>query len=418
MKKIYYASFLFSVILLTGCNIIQSNVELMKPPQLDKKRASLKNTIDTLLPIDATLITPLQTQSNNTITLIDLDDDKYDEGVVFYTEKEQSEILIGLILKQNNNDWAVVDQIELNGEYIEELTFFDLTNNGHPEVIISTTSENGYSEKQMSIFQYNEGMLKEILNTPLYTYVIDDLDQDNQLDFIVVKYELESTNPYVVPVLSLYNFQNNQPIVLDELRLNSTLGFYNVINGFVTDSKKGVLLDYSLGPNSYSTEIITVENNTLQQAFNDQYRFYKFNMINSEDTNHDGILEIAEERVPAFYEDIHYRMIPYITTYFEWDGLTSLSLVNERYYNYENGFYFEIPSEWDSDFTLLQGDISSRITFIKASNGEKLFDITISPISEAQQAKEEFMLARTKTRVFYTSFFDKTLQKHFKLIHY
>ncbi|MGM7684145.1 hypothetical protein ACSVDA_18595 [Cytobacillus sp. Hm23] len=418
MKKIYYASFLFSVILLTGCNIIQSNVELMKPPQLDKKRASLKNTIDTLLPIDATLITPLQTQSNNTITLIDLDDDKYDEGVVFYTEKEQPETLIGLILKQNNNDWAVVDQIELNGQYIEELTFFDLTNNGHPEVIISTTSENGYSEKQMSIFQYNEGMLKEILNTPLYTYVIDDLDQDNQLDFIVVKYELESTNPYVVPVLSLYNFQNNQPIVLDELRLNSTLGFYNVINGFVTDSKKGVLLDYSLGPNSYSTEIITVENNTLQQAFNDQYRFYKFNMINSEDTNHDGILEIAEERVPAFYEDIHYRMIPYITTYFEWDGLTSLSLVNERYYNYENGFYFEIPSEWDSDFTLLQGDISSRITFIKASNGEKLFDITISPISEAQQAKEEFMLARTKTRVFYTSFFDKTLQKHFKLIHY
>ncbi|WP_214483573.1 hypothetical protein [Bacillus sp. SM2101] len=418
MKKFYYASFLFSVFLLAGCNIIQSNVELMKPPQLDKKRASLKSTIDALLPIDATLITPLQTQSNNTITLIDLDDDKYDEGVVFYTEKEQSETLIGLILKQNNNDWAVVDQIELNGQYIEELTFFDLTNNGHPEVIISSTSENGYSEKQMSIFQYNEGMLKEILNTPLYTYVIDDLDQDNQLDFIVVKYELESTNPYVVPILSLYNFQDNQPIVLDELRLNSTLGFYNVINGFVTESKKGVLLDYSLGPNSYSTEIITVENNTLQQAFNDQFRFYKFNMINSEDTNHDGILEIAEERVPAFYEDIHYRMIPYITTYYEWDGLTSLSLVNERYYNYENGFYFEIPSEWDSDFTLLQGDISSRITFIKASNGEKLFDITISPISEAQQAKEEFMLARTKTRVFYTSFFDKTLQKHFKLIHF
>ncbi|MDX8366856.1 hypothetical protein [Cytobacillus sp. IB215665] len=415
--KMFFLSFLFSAILLTGCDIIQPNVELMKPPQLDSKKASLKNYVDSLLSEGDTLISTTESGDFNTITLVDLDKDGNDEAVVIYQTEQDKQHLISLIFKETDEGWEVLDKINFNGVYLTNLDFADITNDGFPEMIIGSSVEypRFSREKEFNLFKLNNGKMMNIYTDKLANIVIDDLDQDGIVDFVTIYHDEDISS-----VLTLYHYEDEHFVSIDSISLPFEGSYYNVVSGLVTPTQKGILLDVGLGSRSASTNIIAVENQTLrnklQRSYTEPDPLWKDYHVESGDINNDGIMEIATLRIPAGYENNSYATIPYITRFYQWDGKTDLIFINERFYSYSNGFYFDIPTDWEQNYTLHLSDDDSQITFITINENEPLFDIFISPISDAEELPNKIEIARTNTRVYYTNFDDETLLQHFNVL--
>lgn len=130
---------LITLVLIGGCGIPVTPIDMIKPPiaegsiQRDKISIELIN----LLPVEVQLIAPLHGRESNDISFGDMDGDGINEAVVVYEEnKATGKMLKAALFKQHNEKWRIISQVEGFGYGLEYAGFPDLDHDGRSELVL------------------------------------------------------------------------------------------------------------------------------------------------------------------------------------------------------------------------------------------------------------------------------------------
>ncbi|MCI1113916.1 hypothetical protein MOQ26_23180, partial [Stenotrophomonas maltophilia] len=94
-------------------------------------------------------------------------------------------------------------------------------------------------------------------------------------------------------------------------------------------------IEAGLGAHSASTDLLLWDNgqlrNPLKKSEGEMDLTFKPYSLYSEDINGDGIIEIGVSTQPPGTDDLSMAEIPWISSYFQWDGKTGIRHVEDHY---------------------------------------------------------------------------------------
>ncbi|MFS1513900.1 VCBS repeat-containing protein [Chengkuizengella sp. SCS-71B] len=407
MKKLYIIMILS--FLISGCEVLKKNESLMTPPQ---PVSLINEAIKFFIPSDAAILEAVTGEYQSSYSLIDLDGDGLLEAITFYTG-DQENYVQGLVLKETNGEWDIVQTFEGEGNALYELDFVDVTNDGLLDIIAGFfVEDNFYLNKGLAIYQYDVNKISRLFNTSYTNKVIDDLNGDGIIDVTIFLLE----ENHISYEASVYNFINHEMKFIDALSLNPKILGAIPKSGYVARDHRGIVVDNLYGAHSAYTNILLFDGLKLESVFDDEdLPNYKATMLDSEDINNDEIIEIGIPRIPAGFEDDGHAYTPYIHSFYQWDGETGLKFVQERYDNYEYGYRFDFP--WSNQNVTIVSNLDFKeIKFINTVDQSLLFDVYVIPVSEEEKLKGKIELMRTDTYVYCTTIDDEQLQRNFHLL--
>jgi hypothetical protein len=357
MKRIIIC-FLATLISITssGCTSSRTPEQLINKPIYNKKQEELYKNINQILPPKASLILPSNSSEVGTINKVDLNNDGIKEVIAFEKKEEsysENNEIGFMILNEEKQSYKVVDSILEKGTRLEYANFYDLNNDGTKEIILIWSIADTINTK-MSIYNFNQNEIEkiynlnhnwlpeEVKNYPM-KIKIGHLDNDNIVDIVLFNYNGITYDMYA----SLCNFDTKLNLV-DNIKLKSNYDISEsyITLGSVSSTKKGIMLDIPLTPDSYYTQIIYKKEDKLEKVFDDYYAAtYKSYYISSQDINNNDVLDI-----PVVTEKNNYRIKNSSTvTWYEWNNKNNennenLRFTSQIYYNYNYNIEFRIPS--------------------------------------------------------------------------
>lgn len=352
---------LFVGYLNVGCTSTESPEQLIERPVYDHDKRSIydniKRELDKSASKSASMTLPKNSSEVSSINNIDLDNDGTEELVVFEkiedVNKNTSEVGLIILNKVNEESYSVKSDYKIEGNSIEYANFYDLDNDGTNEIILATKTDTKTTleilkledKKIISLNKYNPTWIS---NKSGYTDIkikIGDLNNDNIKDIVIANYNPNTGNMAV----SLTYFDKYIKLV-DFKMFTDVKSLENVYIDIhkVHPEKNGIVVDTRSfkEKDSYVTQILYLEDNSLKKAFNeDNSKVKKPYYIPVEDINGDGIVEIPVVDTSAKgYRTKNSANI----RWHDWNGSSdefmNLIFVSQIYYNYKNNFKILIPN--------------------------------------------------------------------------
>jgi hypothetical protein len=364
------------ILLISGCDMQKNPSELMRAPVLSSDLNQLYNAITSHLPEGARIFIPLNSQSPVAIEKIDIDSDGVMEAYATYKVQKKYETNLGvMILKQSDNGWVKLDQVEFQGTEIDFIRFEDLAKDGNLELLFGSI-EVYDSDKKMYLYSLENQTLSQIDQLPYGEVEVGNLNEDQLAEIIILR-----NNRYEMTAeASVYNYDGKSLIQLDTLPLDGTInGFSDVKIGKASSTQNGVFIEVGVGAHSAYSILLTMEDNKLKDVFKtskpggNQITFTAHSVF-SKDINQDGIIEIPllEELTP----DASYAEMAFRTVWNRWDGNAGLVPVYYTYEDYDAGFSFDIPDSWKSNLQVERNYETGETTFYYVNKaGKKLAEL-------------------------------------------
>ncbi|WP_217585929.1 hypothetical protein [Lentibacillus saliphilus] len=408
LKRLF---FIGAFITLGGCSVFHANTDLMSPPQLSVAKEEIRQAISLYLPENVELQMPLNHQDGSPIELVDLNGDEEDEAVVFYKSQGQADIVKGIVL-QNNNGWEKIADIRGEGKILVDLTFDDLTDDGHKEILAGfayTEDSKDYGLIVYDIFSSSKPSI--LLNKPYSHFLVDAFEQVEKNNLVIIKFVKEHKN-----TVSLYDYRNEAIVEVDQLELDHYInGYYNVMSGQITEKQKGLMLDVGLGAHSAQTFIISISDDEMTNWFSfDNDPTFKASAVLSADTNGDGILEYGILEEPYMEEPLPYATTPFITVYYQLHDDGSSHVVSKAYYDYEHLYKVSIPLDWPR-LQIDRSDDRKRIEIKPAGTDVVFLDVYVSE-DKRPRGDGWFVLAETEEFVYLSKTTKKENRRLFQLL--
>ncbi|SHG95385.1 hypothetical protein [Tepidibacter thalassicus] len=394
--------FILTSLLLTGCYKFSTPEQLIQKPKTNKEKELIKKSIEKFLPPGANLTIPLDCKEAGAINEVDIDGDNKNEIIAFYEEQEKSFEIGFIVLKKINNTWEMMDSIQGEGFDISYASFYDLNQDGKSEIIISW--DYGDYTKIQSIYTMDQNKIKRVFNGKHIGIKIDDLNNDKKLDIFLFNYNSKKS----IFTLSVYNYNVNKFKLIDKINISSNyeVKYSNIEIGKASKNKKGVFVDIPLKTHSAYTELIFLNNNKLEKAFkNSISKTYQIYPVGSNDIDNDGIIEIGVLTQPVGYEKEALVNIPWINTWYKWDEKKELSFVVENYYDYDEGYRFNLPKNWKGKFTLKECIVKNKkeVIFYSLEKNKKIGNklLTIVYFNKSSWKDEERKLIEQNKEFIY-----------------
>jgi hypothetical protein len=395
---------------LTGCYKLSTPEQLIEKPKSKVEKEIIKESIEKFLPQGSNLTIPLDCKEAGAINKVDIDGDNQDEIVAFYEEQEKNFEIGFIILKKINNSWKMIDLVKGEGFDISYASFYDLNKDGKSEIIVSW--DYGDYAKIKSIYTMKQSKIKRIFNGKYRGIEIDDLNNDGKLDIFLFSYDSKR----LVITLSVYNYVIDKLKFIDKINIqaNYEIGYSNIKVGKASENKKGIFIDIPLGSHSAYTQLIFLENNKLKNAFKDSIsKTYQIYPVGSNDIDSDKVIEIGVLTQPIGYEEEALVNIPWLNTWYKWDEKEGLRFVVENYYDYDEGYRFDLPQNWKDKFTLKEYNINNqkRVVFYSLEKSKNIKNeiLTIEYFEKNNWKKEEKKLNEQNKKFIYLGENKKTV---------
>lgn len=374
------------LLVLSGCGIIKDPKALMETPQLSSDKESLASVINAETK-GAQKIRPRDVNDISSIRTIDLNNDGIMEAIVFYETPDEAVRIHGLILEYVNGVWSAKTTFDGEGQVLETFSLRDITGDGRPDIIAGFSSGEDDAQKGLIVYTYDGEEVYKLLSLPYYDFLLDDMNQDNQLDLTAI-----TLKPDHNAVVVTYQYDGTYFKELDHIDLDDPIKeYYNAVSGNITPDLKGLVLDASFGSHyAYSHILVMQEGKWVNLLPSQDYTFKNYPVF-SGDVNNDGILEIARSEKPKGWEDKPYDDLP-LFSYYQWDG-EGLSFVQQQYMDPQGRFYFNLPVEWRDTVTIdPKSDVNEHLWFTRLDDGQVVAEIRFFSLSEWDKNKEDWEL--------------------------
>ncbi|MCY7486683.1 hypothetical protein M5X06_17560 [Paenibacillus alvei] len=336
---------LLASLLLSGCEWVQDPKSMLKEPRLSADKANLKSIIDSQKPEGANVIRPRNADDTSTIRIADLNNDGKGEAIVFYETPDKDVRIHGMIFKSEGDTWTKVFDFDGEGTQLDRVELVDLTGDKNLELVVGYGSNDTKLNKGLVVYRFTDTEMIRMFEQPYSQFVIDDLDQSGKNKLFILN---NRTGQSQTAQLSAFDYQNGKLIKYQDLKLSSLANSYtNMVSGFISKDRKGIVLDAIAGANYYLTDIIGMKKDQTLQALLQNGLGNKKEEILSMDMNSDGIIEIGKPETPQGWDQLYQPYeIPYFTNFFQWDGQQGLKLVEKQYRDHLNRFHLTFPKSW------------------------------------------------------------------------
>lgn len=343
------------MIFLSGCTSdILDTKSLLEAPKLSNKYVEIQKTLDNLLS-DYSLVTPQKGVNKEAVYLLDLYGDAKEEAIIFVRDNESYEIKIIVLQKEENESWTERNTFSGIGLNINRIDFRDLDGDENNELIIGWEGST-LIDRGISVYTIKSDQLVEVFNKNYTAYTVEDLDVDGNDELMLIN--LDKSKGIANAVLYDLDIDTKSMYYVDQVKMDGYVnGYYNITSGYVSPSRKGVLIDASIGAHASYTDLIIFQSGQLRNIFyNTKWEYtdltFRPYSIKSRDIDDDGIMEIPLLRIPKGYEETPSIEVPYITAWMEWNGLFGLKFDKESYMDLNNNFIIFFPEEWRYNVTL------------------------------------------------------------------
>ncbi|WP_343045088.1 VCBS repeat-containing protein [Paenibacillus lemnae] len=389
------------IMLLSGCSFISDPVSLMTTPDLPADKATLMGAVISSINGSGTekgdIIRPRSDSDPSSIRIEDLNNDGIMEAVVFYKTPNEEVQIHGMILQQQGNSWVKKLDFDGEGTVLESFDLIDITNDGKLDIVAGFSRGERELQNGMAVYTFTGDSLRKILPLPYTHFEVTDLNGDRVDELTVVslqKYELSSITTYQYDS-TIEDFQE-----LTKLDLGQNIeSYYNIVSGKVAEDREGIILDTSIVSNASTSKMIVMEDGELVDVLKEDAAYKELPVI-SQDINGDGILEIGLLQEPSGWEGARFDEIPFLSTYYQWDGETllassqkGLNFVTQRYEDMDDRFFLNFPPEWHNLITIdPESDKDKYLKFILQDSGKTVAEVKFFSTAEWEQAKQEWKL--------------------------
>ena len=161
-----------------GCAYIENTDELVSPPELTGEMSPIADALYAVAGSDCNLKYPTHGAHRSAIVLEDINGDGIFEAFAFYStsDDEMTTMHINVICMQKGKWVSVADQTII-ATGVEMVDFCDLSNDGTQEILVGW-DVNGTSEKQLSVFTFDEDKLTQQLLQAYTGFLCCDLDNN------------------------------------------------------------------------------------------------------------------------------------------------------------------------------------------------------------------------------------------------
>lgn len=360
----------------SACGDMKTPSDLLQAPSQGSSDGNLTGIVRSFLPPNAHLTVPAQSESGSAIQLQDLDQDGQDELLAFYkTDKTDYEINT-LVLSQQDGKWSKLASLTGVGSELHYVSFADVTADGAADLLLGYGGGEGLT-RELAVYSLKGGTLTELIKQPYDQLIVGDLTGEGTQDIAVLQ-GIYTTDTVRENHLQLLRLKGGTPQMLSDQKLEG-----NVIQFQFTKtapSRNAIVVDAAIGAHAAYTSLLIWANGQFTDilATEDHQRTslasgknlvlapsapapdtplgsnslaIKDYPLDSRDVNGDGITEIGFLVPPAGTESLAPLATPFITRYYQWDGQSGLSLVQEQFDRW--GFNFLLPKSWAGQ-TLLE----------------------------------------------------------------
>ncbi len=328
---------------LCGCDFFANADELVSPPELTGQMYPIGKALEKSAGSGYNLVYPTSGDHRSAIILEDIDGDSVFEAFAFYTthDDEMTNMHINLIRRKDDEWVSVADQtIVANG--VESVDFCDLNGNGTEEIIVGWQI-NGKTEKQLSVFSFEEEKLVQKMFQPYTGFLCCDLDSNGVNEIFV---HLLNTSEKINKA-TVYGFYDDGMTQISGCLLDSNVKTADEpILSELSNGQKAIYIDEIKGVGSV-TEVLYFSKGELVNPLLDKENSGENTVtlraasLEMTDINDDGIIEIpvAAElpNVNSNDEKLYY------TNWCSFNG-EKLSVKLVTVVNTVDGYYITVPN--------------------------------------------------------------------------
>ena len=403
MKAFKILSLAFTVFILTGCSFSASIDTLMSPPKLSVEQEQIYNALTDAAGTSISLKYPKSGKYLSAFIVEDIDGDGGNEAIVFYEKTslavEENTLRIN-ILDKDGDKWRSVCDTSADGTEIEKVIISQLGENERINLIIGSSLINR-SEKNVSIYNYNNGIIERTFIEPYSFIDVTDLDKDETNEFLVLA-GVSSGSPAVAEA---YKLDTEGKYHKYSAELSGSFTEFDSLNYGNINGNTGLYIDAASGAGMLQTDIIYMDGSGIKKIFKEpqeSLETLRSAGCNSFDIDGDGSLEIPVQTIAPGYEEVSES---------EQLKLTNWIFINENekkerkytsYYSVQNGYIFIFPEKWHNKVTVKRDAINDELVFCALNEnnqaGRELMRIFVAEdsASAGDRISTGYMLLHTK----------------------
>ena len=394
-------------LLLSGCMLSASADELYALPQLPEEYRSLSACLTEVLDGGAEYAAPQAGGNLPPVQMVDLNGDGNDEALAFFRASSEERPLRIYIFQAVEDDYRQAAVIEGSGTAIHSVRYEDMDGDGVREILVSWRVS--AEVRSLSVYSMRGLEPLALMSSPYARYELADLDGDDDLELVLLRSDDTEAG---LTLADYYDWDsgsggNSGLSLRSTARLSASVASLQDIRaGVLMEGEKAIFVtSRDAGANDTSrviTDILAYRSPDLvnivlssDSGVSTQiYRYLNPSLL-PDDLNGDGTTDVPR---PAALlsepgtdgETVYWKLYWYS---YWMDGGDERQAIT--YHNLTDGWYLNIPEEWDNHFTVQQNNVSSAVhatTFYSVRSGrigEELLTIyTLTGADrEAQAAK-------------------------------
>lgn len=369
-----------------GCAFIDNTDEMVSPPELTGEMSPIADAFYSVAGTNCDLKYPTDGNHRSAIILEDINGDGVFEAFAFYSTSgdEMTTMHINVICQQKGKWVSVADQtIVATG--VEMVDFCDLNDDGIEEIIVGW-DVNGSSEKQLSVFAFDENSLTQVLLQGYTSFLCCDLDDNGSYEvFVHLLNAAEKSNKAMI-----YNYNEKGMAQTAGCMMDSSVKSASApVQSVLSNGQKAIYIDEIKGVGSV-TEVLYISKGELVNPLLDSENSlenistYRAASIQIGDINSDGILEIpVASELPNAISDGEKL---YYTNWCSFNG-EKLSVKLVTVVNTVDGYYLTVPNSMVGYLAVLKDIENHERKFYhydskNAILGKLLFTITAIDVDD------------------------------------
>lgn len=405
------AAALTAAVSLCSCSFGTSIDNLMAPPKLSVEQEQIYNALTDAAGSSISLKYPKSGKYLSAFIVEDIDGDGGNEAVVFYEKTslavEENTLRIN-ILDQSDGKWQSVYDTPAGGAEIEKVIISELGSNDRINLIIGSSLINR-SEKNVTIYNYSEGVLEQTFSSSYSFIDVTDLDEDEENEFLL----LSGAAAGAPATAESYKLNGDGLYHKYSLALSGSFTeFDSLVYGKISGGKTGLYIDAVSGTGFIQTDVIYMNENGLNKVFEtpeESLSTVRPSGCSSYDIDGDSILEIPVQTISPGYEELSEGEQMKLTDWLFINGENKLERKYSSYYSVNDGYIFIFPEKWQNRVTVKRDSINDEIVFCEYSDGQAGRELLRIYCAQDSASREDrissgYMLMRTKGESAYLAY--------------
>lgn len=433
MKKYFAAFVVASIVLAIMLAVLVSAFKpinsLIKPPKVEGENFEIQTAFEKYTGNRYLLKQPISGDYRSAYTFIDLDSDGDDEVIVFYSGRDEIDIVKMNVLDKVDNQWQSIADFQSLHNQIMEIEFADLDGDSFKEIIVGWATYQDDFSKLMSIYKIagdsNGVSIKSVFDDSYSQFRVIDIDCDGKNDILNLKYI--ATGNAAEYKASFLSYGDDGIFEKGNTTLDKSISSVTSVTSDFDDENEirriyvdGYKVDSGMATDCFSWND---ETNDFQRYMIDNMTISALSSRTSSvlcsDIDFDGVVEVpVEEFLPASVVISVEKSLSLSQSLIKWVKLTenTASTVEYQIMNSSMGYNFVFDEDWIDTLTVKNDLENGILTFyiLDDVDGELTMTESCFAIKSVQQdeavsyftSNYDYLFSSDSGRDFYVRIFD------------